>query len=188
MAEVLLFHHAQGLTAGCLAFAGELRAAGHVVATPDLYDGRTFDSFAEGVAHAEQLGFRTILDRGRTAAEGLPPDLVYVGISLGVMPAQLLAQTRPGARGAVLISAAVPTSAFEGGWPPDVPLQLHTMADDEWGDVDVAHALARDIETAELFLYRGDRHLFVDSSLPDHDADAAGELTRRVIGFLDALG
>src|SRR5205814_7046613 len=100
MAEVLLFHHAQGQTAGFKAFADELRPAGHTVHTPDLFDGRTFASIEEGMAYAEQLGFPDgIIERGERAADSLPDELVYAGFSLGVLPAQKLAQTRPGARG-----------------------------------------------------------------------------------------
>ncbi|MGH3041075.1 MAG: dienelactone hydrolase family protein, partial [Gaiellaceae bacterium] len=138
MAELLLFHHAQGLTAGCLSFATELRAAGHVVHAPDLYDGKTFAELADGVGYAEQeAGFDTIIERGRLAADGLPDELVYAGFSLGVLPAQMLVQTRPGAKGALLFHAAIPTSEFGGPWPEGVPLQIHTMDADEWGDVDV---------------------------------------------------
>jgi dienelactone hydrolase len=132
MAELLLFHHAQGLTAGCLAFAGELRAAGHVVHAPDLYEGRTFATLADGVGHAEEVGFDTIIERGRVAAGPLPDDLVYAGFSLGVLPAQMLAQTRPGASGAVLVHSCVPPSEFGGPWPAGVPLQIHMMEADEW--------------------------------------------------------
>src|SRR5215210_2843641 len=99
MAEVLLFHHAQGLTAGCLSFADELRAAGHVVRTPDLYDGQTFTDLDEGVGYAKEVGFGTIQERGVVAADGLPNELVYGGFSLGALPAQMLAQTRPRAKG-----------------------------------------------------------------------------------------
>jgi dienelactone hydrolase len=185
MAEVLLFHHAQGLTAGCLAFADELRAAGHVVHAPDLYDGETFSELADGVARAEQVGFDTIIERGRLAADGLPNEMVYAGFSLGVMPAQMLAQTRPGAEGALLLHGAVPISEFGGAWPRGVPLQIHTMQADAWGDVDVARGLAEAIEGAELFLYPGDRHLFADESLPDYDDSAATLLGQRVLRFLD---
>ena len=121
MAEVLLFHHAQGQTPGFLAFADELRAAGHTVHTPDLYDGRTFDQLDDGVGYAKEVGFDTIAERGRLAAEGLPKELVYGGFSLGVMPAQELAQTRAGAKGALLFSAAFPASEFGGSWPDGVP-------------------------------------------------------------------
>lgn len=184
MAEVLLFHHALGLTAGCLAFADDLRRAGHVVHTPDLYDGRTFPDVPTGVAHAEELGFDTILERGRQAAEGLSPGIVYAGLSLGVMPAQLLAQTRPGATGAVLLHGCVPLSEFGDEWPAGVPLQLHTMEADDWGDADVARDVAQSVQGAELFLYDGDRHLFTDRGLPDYDEEAAALVLRRVIAFL----
>ena len=187
MAEVLLFHHAQGLTAGCLAFADEFRAAGHVVHAPDLYDGETFSGLADGIAHAGQIGFGTIAERGRLAAESLPNEIVYAGFSLGAMPAQMLAQTRPGAKGAVLLHAAIPLSEFGGSWPQGVSLQIHTMEDDEWGDVDVARELAATTPSAELFLYPGDRHLFTDNSLPDYDAGAATLVTQRVLAFLDGL-
>jgi dienelactone hydrolase len=188
VADVLLFHHAQGLTSGCLAFAEELRAGGHVVDAPDLYDGRTFAELAAGIGYAQQVGFDTILERGRSEAEGLPEELVYAGFSLGVMPAQLLAQTRPGAGGALLLHAAVPPREFGDDWPPGVPLQLHTMVDDELGDVEVARELAETIEGAELYLYPGDRHLFTDASLPDYDERAATLVLQRALAFLAAVG
>lgn len=187
MAELVLFHHALGLTPGCLSFADELRASGHVVHTPDLYEGKTFAELADGVGHAEEIGFGTVIERGRLAAESLPNEVVYAGLSLGVLPAQMLAQTRAGAKGAVLLHAAVPISEFGGSWPQGVPLQIHVMEDDEWDDVDVARRLARTIESAELCLYPGDRHLFTDSSVDDYDAVAAALVTQRVLGFLDAI-
>jgi dienelactone hydrolase len=98
MAEVLLIHHALGQTKGFHAFADQLREAGHVVHTPDLYRGLTFASIEEGVGHAQEIGFGEVINRGRHAAEALPGGLVYAGFSLGVLPAQNLAQTRPGAR------------------------------------------------------------------------------------------
>lgn len=190
MAEVLLFHHAQGQTAGFLAFADELRRAGHTVHTPDLYDGRSFATLDEGVAHAREVGFGSLLDRGVAAADGLPGELVYAGFSLGVMPAQKLAQTRPGARGALLFEACVPVSEFGTGWPAGVPVQIHGMDADPFfadeGDIDAARELAGSAEDGQLFVYRGDRHLFADSSLPSFDPDAARLLTQRVLDFLAA--
>jgi dienelactone hydrolase len=188
MAEILLFHHAQGRTAGFLAFADELRAAGHVVHAPDLYDGKTFAALDEGVGYAKQVGFDTIVERCRLAAESLPTELVYAGFSLGVMGAQMLAQTRPGAKGALLFSAALPASEF-GPWPPGVPLQIHMMEADEWAmeDLPAARELVAAIEGAELFLYPGDRHLFADNSLPDYDEAAAKLLEQRVLRFLDTI-
>jgi dienelactone hydrolase len=185
VAEVLLFHHAQGLTPGVVAFADELRAAGHTVHTPDLYDGNTFDDLDAGVGYAKQVGFAEIAERGRRAADGLPDELVYAGFSLGVMPAQELAQTRPGAQGALLFSATFPASEF-GAWPDGVPLQIHMMEGDEWAleDLPAAKELAGSVDGAELFLYPGDKHLFADSTLADYDAPAAKLLTERVLAFL----
>jgi dienelactone hydrolase len=190
MAELLLFHHAQGLTAGCLSFAAELRAAGHVVHAPDLYDGKTFTELADGMGYAQKVGFDTITERARLAADSLPNEIVYAGLSLGAMRAQMLAQTRPGAKGALLFHSCVAPSEFGGDWPEGVPLQIHLMEADEFaleGDLDAARELAETIESAELFLYPGDRHLFADNSLPDYDESAATMLKQRVLSFLDNI-
>ena len=189
MAEILLFHHAQGQTEGLQAFANELRSAGHVVHTPDLYDGKTFTGLDDGVAHAKQVGFGVLLERGVAAAEGLPAELVYAGFSLGVMPAQQLAQTRPGAKGALFFHACLPASEF-GTWPDGVPVQIHAMERDEWFEEDAAAAreLVDAVESAELYLYPGERHLFADSSLGDYDAEAAALMKDRVLAFLEGTG
>ena len=186
MAEVLLFHHAQGLTAGCETFAERLRAAGHLVHLPDLYEGRTFADLDDGIANAEEVGFDTIIERGRRAADGLPGELVYAGMSLGVLPAQALAQTRPGARGALLLHGCVPPSALGSPWPAGLRAQIHLMQDDEVGaeDLDAARAFAGEVASAELFVYPGEAHLFSDRSLPAYDDAAAALLEERVLRFL----
>jgi dienelactone hydrolase len=193
MSNVLLFHHAQGLTSGVRAFADELRAAGHTVHTPDFYDGRTFDSLEAGMAHAEEVGFEAILERNVRTADELPADLVYAGFSLGEMAAQKLAQTRPGARGALLFYSCIPITgewAF-GPWPDGVPVQIHGMDADPIfvgeGDVDAAREIVATVPDAELFLYPGDQHYFADSSLPSYDQEAATLLTRRVLDFLSRV-
>ena len=191
MAEVLLLHHAHGLTAGCLSFADELRAAGHEVHAPDLYDGKTFATLDEGIGYAREVGFDTIIERGRLSADGLPEDVVYAGFSLGAMPAQMLAQTRSGAKGALLFHSAIPPSEFGGPWPEGLPLQIHLMEADEFaleGDLDAARELDETVESAELFLYPGDRHLFADKSLDDYDEGAATLLKQRVLSFLADVG
>src|SRR5919112_5191184 len=191
MAEVVLFHHAQGLTPGVVAFAEELRRAGHTVHAPDLYEGRTFATLEEGVAHTEEIGFGEVIERGVRAVKGLPPELVYAGFSMGVGSAQRLAQTRPGARGALLLHACLPVSEFGPSWPAGVPVQVHAMeADPEFDngwDLPAARALVEEAEDGELFLYPGDQHLFADSSLPSYDADAAALLGQRVLDFLDRI-
>jgi dienelactone hydrolase len=191
MAEVVLFHHAQGLTPGVREFAETLRQAGHPVHVPDLYEGRVFDTLEDGLAYAGETGFGVIMERGRLAGEALPSEVVYAGFSLGVMPAQLLAQTRPGARGALLFHSCVPTSEFGDGWPEGVPVQIHGMDADDFfvaeGDIDAARALVAATPDAELFVYPGDKHLFADSSLSSYDEPAATLLTERVLAFLNKI-
>ena len=191
MTTVLLFHHAQGQTPGFLAFAEELREAGHAVHTPDLYGGgETFGTVDEGFAHARQVGFGEIIRRGVEAAEGLPQDIVVAGFSLGVMPAQSLAQTRPGARGALLYHGALPPSEFGGPWPDAVPVQIHFMDQDPWAEEDLAaaEALVKEVEDAELFVYPGSGHLFADPTSKDYDEQSARLLKERTLAFLDRVG
>src|SRR5690242_3117032 len=149
MAEVALFHHALGLTPGVVAFADELRRAGHTVHTPDLFEGRTFGSIDEGMAFVNEIGFDEIIARGDRAADALPDELVYGGFSLGVVPAQKLTQTRPGARGALFFYSCVPASAF-GTWPSGVPVQIHGMDADPYfvdeGDIDAAREIVESNE------------------------------------------
>jgi dienelactone hydrolase len=187
MTEVLLFHHAQGLTPGVVALADRFIAAGHTVHTPDVYDGHTFDDLESGIAYAKGVGFQKLLDDAAAAAEGLDGDVVYVGLSLGVLPAQLLAQTKPGARGAILVGSAVPAEEFGEGWPAGVPLQIHGMDADPVfvgeGDIDAARVLVAE-SGAELFLYPGDTHLFIDNSLSDYDEAAAEQAIERMLEFL----
>ncbi|MCQ1952144.1 dienelactone hydrolase family protein [Arthrobacter sp. zg-Y238] len=189
MANVLLFHHALGLTSGMDAFAEVLREAGHTVTVPDLYDGRTFTELEDGVAYAQEMGMDTIEELGVSIANRFPAEMVYIGFSLGVIPAQRLAQTRPGARGAVLVSGCIPLRAFADTWPAGVPVQIHGMdADEEFvdsGDLDAAENLAASTPDAELFLYMGASHLFADISQPDYDMDAAFTLTRLVLQLLE---
>jgi dienelactone hydrolase len=190
MAEVVLFHHAQGLTPGVVAFADDLRGAGHTVHTPELFEGRTFDSIEAGMAHVEEVGFREVIGRGVRAVQELPAELVYAGFSLGVLPAQLLAQTRPGAQGALLFYSCVPLGEFGEAWPDAVPVQVHGMDADPIfvgeGDLEAARGLVATASAGELFLYPGDQHYFADSSLPSYDAEATALLTRRVLDFLAA--
>ena len=190
MTNVLMFHHAQGLTAGLIAFADELRAAGHTVHTPDLFDGRTFASIDEGMAFIQEHGVEAYRARGVRLADDYPVEIVYAGFSFGVTIAQQLAQTRPGARGALLFHSAIPISgewAF-GPWPVGVPVQIHGMDNDPYfvgeGDVDAAREIVASVADGELFLYQGDQHYFADSSLPSYDAEATTLLTERVLEFL----
>ena len=166
-----------------------------MVHTPDLFDGRTFPTVDEGVAYAGEIGFGNIIDLGVGAAADLPKDVVYAGFSLGVLPAQKLAQTRAGALGALLFESCVPISEFSDIWPTRVPVQVHGMDEDPFfsgeGDIDAARALVEEASattSAELFLYQGDQHLFADRSLPSYVPDAAALLLERVLDFLQVIG
>jgi dienelactone hydrolase len=191
MAEIVFFHHALGLTDGCRSLARRLGEGGHLVHTPDLYEGKTFTELADGLAYAKEVGFGTLMERGKIAAEGLPNGLVYAGFSLGVVPAQMLAQTRPGAKGAVFVSSAIPPTEFGDEWPAGVPLQIHMMESDpivvDEGDLDVARQMVSAVSGAELFLYPGDGHFFADDSVPGFDEEATALLTHRVEEFLSRV-
>jgi dienelactone hydrolase len=190
MTEIVLFHHVQGLTDGVRALAARFEAAGHTVHTPDLLDGRIFATVAEGLVHAQEIGFPRIAERGRAAADALPEDVVYAGISMGALPAQMLAQTRPGARAALLLEGCLPVSEF-GAWPAGTPVQIHGMDDDPFfsgeGDVDAARELVKEASDGELFLYPGSVHLFTDSSLPSYDADATALVVERATTMISKL-
>jgi dienelactone hydrolase len=186
MADIVVFHHAQGLTDGVLQFAEDLRSAGHVVKVPDLYNGATFGTVTEGVAFAESVGIDAILSRAAEAVDRLPEQLVYAGFSLGAVAAQEFAQTRPNAQGALLYHGGSPTSRFLRPWPDGVPLQIHVMDADEWMELDVAKSLTDEVAGAELFVYSGSKHLFADSSLDDYDEGAAQLLLERTLTFLSS--
>ena len=189
MTEVVLYHHVQGLTDGVRSFADTLGEAGHRVHTPDLFGGRTFDTIDEGMAFARDTGVGALAERGVAAAEELNSEVVYAGFSMGVMVAQQLAQTRRGARGAVLMYSCLPAAEFGSGWPEGVPVQVHGKEADPFfaEDLEAAQALVDSTDRAELFLYPGEEHLFADSSLPAYDAAAAALLTERVLAFLGGL-
>jgi dienelactone hydrolase len=196
MAEVVLFHHVQGVTDGIRAFAEELASGGHTVHTPDLFDGERPATIDDGVAHAQSIGDEVLSERADRAVADLPEGLVYAGFSWGAAAAQRLAQTRPGARGALLYDACMPITgewAF-GPWPEGVPVQIHGKESDPFfaleGDIDAARELVETVgsELAELFVYPGDQHLFADSSLPSYDADAAALVVQRSRELLDRVG
>jgi dienelactone hydrolase len=196
MAEVALFHHVQGLTDGVRAFADKLRAGGHTVHTPELFDGERPATVDDGIAYVRSIGDEVLGERAERVVADLPDGLVYAGFSWGAGTAQRLAQTRSGARGALLYESCIPITgewAF-GPWPAGVPVQVHGMDQDPIfaleGDLDAARELVETVgsELGELFVYPGDGHLFTDSSLPSYDADATALVLQRSLAFLDRVG
>ncbi len=197
MAEVVLFHHIRGLTAGVVALGDAWRSLGHTVHTPDVFEGHTFDSIESGSAYAEEVGIDTLLARAGTAVEGLATDVVYAGISMGVVHAEYLTLSRPGARGVVMLESAIAPGSFAefgtpSAWPTGLAFQIHGMDGDPFfageGDLEVAREMVASLANGELFLYPGGAHLFCDASLPEYDPVATGLLVERVGGFLGLLG
>ncbi|AXB41564.1 dienelactone hydrolase family protein [Amycolatopsis albispora] len=192
MAEVVLFHHARGLTEGVRRFADGFRAAGHLVHTPDLFDGILPESIEAGLALIRELGDERDRRADRAVAD-LPGELVYGGFSAGESVAQRLAQTRPGARGALLYESCIPVTGewAYGPWPAGLPVQIHGAEGDEFfgEDLPAARQLVElaGPELAELFVYPADAHLFTDSSLPGYDADATALVLERSTAFLTRL-
>jgi dienelactone hydrolase len=196
MAEVVLFHHIQGLTEGVREFAGRLRAGGHTVHTPDLFDGQVAVTINDGVAITEKIGDEVLAERAAQAVSGLPAGLVYAGFSFGAATAQRFAQERPGARGVLLYEGCLPVSGdwAVGPWPDGLSVQIHGMDKDPFfaleGDIDAAREIVETVgpDRGELFVYPGDVHLFTDSSLPSYDKDATTLVVERSLAFLSRLG
>ena len=193
MAEILLFHHSQGLTPGLVGFADRLRADGHTVHTPDLFEGQTFATIPDGMAYVRRDGAPDYDALADEVAAGLPDALVHAGFSFGVSFAQRFAQQRPGATGALLFESfnAITGEWSFGPWPAGVPVQVHGMEGDEFfaeeGELEAARELVATVEGAELFVYPGNGHLFADPSLPSYDEEAATLLTERVLAFLSRI-
>jgi dienelactone hydrolase len=184
MAEVVLFHHVLGLTPGVTAFADRLRADGHTVHTPDLFEGKILSTIDEGIAHAKSLG-DTVDERARAAVADLPSELVYAGFSMGAAQAQALAQSRPGARGALILHDALKPEWFDSPWPNGLGMQMHVMENDDFVELDVARELEQTLG-AELYVYPGDQHLFTDSSTDAYDEAATALVVERALAFLQA--
>jgi dienelactone hydrolase len=195
MTEVVLFHHVQGLTDGVRAVADALAAGGHVVHTPDLFDRERPASIDEGIALVDRIGHQVLDERADRFVSELPANVVYAGFSFGSGVAQRLAQTKPGACGALLFEGCQPLTGewSFGPWPDGVPVQIHGMADDPFfaleGDLDAARQIVEAVgpDLAELFVYPGNKHLFTDSSLPSYDADATALVLLRSRALLDRV-
>jgi dienelactone hydrolase len=186
MADLVLFHHALGLTPGVQAFADALRRAGHVVIVPDYFDGVTFETIEAGVAHAEAIGFSRVVDRAVAAVQPLPSPVVVAGFSLGTLPAQKLAQTHRGVIGAILYHGGVPAATFNTPWPAGLPLQVHVVEDDPWNDIEETEALIAE-SGGQLLVYPGSAHFVADRSHADFHPGIAEEMLAQSLHFLEAV-
>lgn len=194
MAEVLLLHSVLGIRPGIVEAADRLRAAGHVVHVPDLFEGEApLDSYEEAAARMARIGVPVVVGRARAAAEPFGPNLVYAGFSLGAALATGLAARRPGARGALLLSGAPnPAAVGATAWPAGVPAQIHMALGDDgrnqaWID-ELAAFVRASGSTCDVFDYPADGHLFADRGLPaEYDAASAELMWGRVLEFLARL-
>lgn len=186
MAEIILFHHAQGLTEGLRTLAERLHAAGHDVHTPDLYSGVVFDRLDEGLAFASRIGHDAIEEVARRSARQYPHTDTVIGFAMGAFPAQLLAQEWSKVHHVTLVAGGLPPHELSGEWRVDVRLDVHVADPDDWvppGSLDPLMVHARG---SHLHRYRGVRHMFADPSSPDYDADAADLFEERLFAWLDA--
>lgn len=190
MTHVVLFHSGLGLTRHVRDWGRALEEAGHTVTVPDLYDGETFADLASGVAKRDALGIPELQARSEAAVRDLPLDVVYAGFSLGAASAQALALHRPGARGLVLMHAALPPAMLGAStWPEALRAQIHYAQADPWVDADAVAAMAglAPDGDCEVFTYAGASHLFGFEGYVDHVAEHAALMRERVLGFLGTL-
>jgi dienelactone hydrolase len=188
--NIMLFHSTYGLRPAVHRAADRLRAAGHEVWTPDLFDGRTFDTVEEGMAYNEELGKEELLKRAVLAAAPYSErGLVYAGFSLGAATAQTLALGDAKARGLLLLhgtSDIAATASVDG-----LPVQLHVAEPDAYETDDWLSAWYLQMRKVgadvEVYRYAGAGHLYTDSDLPDYDEEAAEATWRVALGFLETL-
>ncbi|MEW9551144.1 dienelactone hydrolase family protein [Nonomuraea sp. NPDC050783] len=190
MAQIVLFHSMLGLRPAERRAAERLRASGHDVVTPDLFDGRTASTIEEGfVLKDEQIGWPTIEQRAREAVRSLPADTVLAGISMGGGVVHTLLPSRPDTAGVLLLHgvAEIRTTARAG-----LPIQLHISDADPFAPratvaswQDGATRAGADLE---VFSYPKVGHYFTDPDLADHDEHAATLTWRRVLDFLRRIG
>lgn len=190
--EVVLLHSALGLRPAVHGWAAHLRAAGHRVHTPDIFDGEVFASVEEGLRKRDALGIPEIGRRTRAAVATLPAGLVFMGWSLGAVGAQVLAATRPGAKAAVLLHGIAPLPAIGvRQWPTGVPIQIHSADADPWVPEPLVQAFEAAVTTAgvhaETWRYPGAAHMFDDPDLPGHSVEATALARERITRFLERL-
>ncbi|MEW2156725.1 dienelactone hydrolase family protein [Streptomyces sp. NPDC007189] len=188
--NIMLFHSAYGLRPAVRDAADRLRRAGHEVWTPDLFEGRTFDTVEEGMEFNESVGKEELLKRAVLAAAPYSDrGLVYAGFSLGASVAQTLALGDDKARGLLLLhgtSDIAPNASTDG-----LPVQLHVAEPDPFETDDWLTAwylqMGRAGADVEVYRYPAAGHLYTDPGLPDYDREAAEATWRVALGFLDAL-
>ena len=189
MAELLLLHHALGVTPALQRLAARFRDAGHTVVLPDLFEGQVFGTVEEGMAHVESVGMDTLAARGEDTASDLDPGFVVCGISLGAIAAQRIGVDHDAVAAVMAVSSCLPPGYLPGPWPHSVPLRVvaskgDTMFNEE-GDLDAARGYV-DAGVARLKLLDGGEHLFMEANDPDSVA-ATAWLTETLLHLLDRV-
>ena len=193
MAQILLFHSALGVRAGIVALEDALTQAGHDVTVVDQYEGRTYDSYDEAMAHVDRVGMAALMHGALGHATDVPGRFVAVGFSNGAGMAQYVAAKRPqDARGVVMIGGGVPMRHLDLPWPKGVPGQIHVTEGDPWSQEQERDEVVADGAQAgaevEVYVYPGDGHLFNDEQMPDeYQPDEAELLHERVVEFVSRL-
>jgi dienelactone hydrolase len=190
--SIILYHSAYGLRPAVLRFADALRAAGHGVATPDLYDGEVFSRLEDGIRKRDSLGVPEIMRRASAAVQATPSASVFAGFSLGAAAAFAVGTRYPGARALLLMHGALnPEAVGMKQWPAGLAVNVHYAKADPWvdeGDVTRVERAARAAGARfASFTYECTGHLFADEELPDYDAPSAALILERTLQFLDAL-
>jgi dienelactone hydrolase len=188
---IAAFHSALGLRPAIHEFAQLLRNDGHIVHTPDLFDGEVFDNLTDGIAKRDAVGIPELSRRATVAVESLPSDCVYVGFSMGAASAQYLAASRPGAKAVILCHAALPPALMGIEEWPSVPVQVHYAEGDPWVEKDQAAAFRDAVkavdQTWDEYVYPGSGHLFSDRDSPDYDRESYALVVQRVLSFLSSV-
>ncbi|MEU6392637.1 dienelactone hydrolase family protein [Streptomyces sp. NPDC046939] len=188
--NIMLFHSTFGLRPAVEAAADRLRAAGHEVWTPDLFEGKTFDTVEEGMAHRDEIGKDELLKRAVLAAAPYSDrGLVYAGFSFGAATAQTLALGDEKAKGLLLLHGT--SDIAENASVDELPVQLHVAEPDPFETDDWLTAwylrMGRAGADVEVYRYPGAGHLYTDPDLPDYDEEAAEATWRVALGFLETL-
>lgn len=189
MATIVLFHHAGGRTPGVLAIVRRLEEAGHTVVVPDYFDGITFTTMGEALAHLDAVSMPELFQRAEQAVAHMEQPFVVAGISLGAALAQHLAHTDARVQGLVSLEGFIDPQFLAGGLPQSLPITIHGSADDPFfaEDLPAAQAVAASHPVADLHLYEGCGHLFTDDSWDTNDASQTDLVLERVQAFLDCL-
>jgi dienelactone hydrolase len=186
MVHVVLFHSILGLRPIERDLAREWEAAGHRVALPDFYEGRTANDYDQGFALYQEVGQSTVRARAAAALAVAPGEAVLSGVSMGAVRVLEHWGERAASRGALLIAGA---GSWSPGLRPGLPVQAHIARPDpfdpeeffeEWVATNPGAAL-------DLRRYDGAGHYFLDPTLPDFDETAARDARAAMLEFLARL-